>query len=291
MGRRLLGWLRGLCLARHLIYKVIAIASVGGALMTRSLGPGDGVTYMTGRAQTRSIAFGDGSVLHMDAMTTVFIGSIRGRRTLYLAEGQIQASIQHGISQPLDVVVHGILLYDLGTQFVACAHGDVVSVSLTSGEIRVIELHPDGTQENPININGKEASRTPTYLFPGDLARLEMHDNTVLITRDKNSLDEARNRSSWIEGRLIAGSERLDEVLWELNARSAKTHLLIGDSEIGQKRIGGNFDLMHVDEFLQSARMAFGFKVVPVKEPGVDATSTYILRLPTDDRLPVSRHH
>lgn len=139
-------------------------------------------------------------------------------------------------------------------------------------------------------VNGKEVSRTPTYLFPGDLTRLEMHDNTVLITRDKNSLDEARNRSSWIDGRLITGGERLDEVLWELNARSNKTQLLIGDPEIAQKRIGGNFDLMHVDEFLQTARIAFGLEVIPVKEPGVDDISTYILRLPTDDSSPVSRH-
>ena len=225
-----------LYLARHLIYKVVAIGSVCGASMTAPLGQGDGVTYMIGRAQTRSIALGDGSVLHMDAMTTVFIGSNHVRRTLFLAEGQIQASIEHDVSLPLDVVVHGILFLDLGTTFVISAHGDVVSASVTSGKIRVIELHPDGSQENPINIKGEEASRTSTYLIPGDLARLERHDNTVLITRDDNSLDEARNRSSWIQGRLTTHGQRVDEVVSELNSRSSQSRLIIGDPEIAQMR-------------------------------------------------------
>lgn len=164
------------------------------------------------------------------------------------------------------------------TLFVISAHGNVISASVTSGKIRVIELHPDGSQENPINVKGEEASRTPTYLIPGDLAGLESHDNTVLITRDDNNSDEARNRSSWIQGRLTTHAQRVDEVVWELNSRSRQTRLIAGNPAIAQMRVGGSYHLMRVDEFLRTARIALGFEVIPVKEFGVDDITYYILR-------------
>ena len=240
----------------------------------------EGTTYATELAEIRSIPFSDATQLRMDAVTTLLIKETSDRRTVYLTEGQIQASIQHGKSKPLDVVVHGILLRDLGTEFDVAAHGDIVTVSITSGKVQVIELHPDGSQVNPINIKGQNATRSPTYLIPGDLARLEKRDQTVLITRVGNDLDEARNRSSWIEGRLKTSGQRLDEILWEINSRN-KVHLLIGDPTVAQMSIGGNYDLMRVDDFLQTTRL-LGIEVVPVKVPGEGEVPTYILRLPAD---------
>ena len=224
----------------------------------------------------------------MDAVTTLLIKETSDRRTVYLTEGQIQASIQHGKSKPLDVVVHGILLRDLGTEFNVAAHADIVTVSVTSGKVQVIELHPDGTQGNPIDIKGKNATRSPTYLIPGDLARLEKRDQTVLITHVGNNLDEARNRSSWIEGRLKTSGQRLDEVLWEMNSRN-KVHLLIGDTAVAQMSIGGNYDLLRVDDFLQTTRL-LGIEVVPVKVPGEGEIPTYILRLPAEAPTDNHRH-
>lgn len=244
---------------------------------------GDGTTYATGLAENRLIPFLDATQLRMDALTDLLIKESTDRRTVYLTEGQIQASVQHGKSKPLDVVVHGILLRDLGTEFDVAAHGDVVTVSVTSGKIQVIELHSDGSQANPIDIKGKNASRSPAYLVPGDLARLETRDQTVLITRVGNNLDEARNRTSWIEGRLKTSGQRLDEVLWEMNSRN-KVHLLIGDPAVAQMSIGGNYDLMRVDDFLQTTHL-LGIEVVPVTVPGEEGTPTYIFRLPTEEPL------
>ena len=241
---------------------------------------GDGTTYATGLAENRLIPFLDATQLRMDALTDILIKESADRRTVYLTEGQIQASVQHGKSKPLDVVVHGILLRDLGTEFNVAAHGDVVTVSVTNGKIQVIELHPDGSQANPINIKGKNASRSAAYLVPGDLARLETRDQTVLITRVGNNLDEARNRTSWIEGRLKTSGQRLDEVLWEMNSRN-KVHLLIGDPAVAQMSIGGNYDLMRLDDFLQTTHL-LGIEVVPVNVPGEESTPTYILRLPAE---------
>lgn len=243
---------------------------------------GDGTTYATGLAENRLIPFPDATQLRMDALTNLLIKENADRRTVYLTEGQIQASIQHGKSKPLDVVVHGILLHDLGTEFNVAAHGDVVAVSVTDGKIQVFELHPDGTQANPINIKGRSATRTATFLVPGDLVRLESHDETVLVTREGNSLDEARNRTSWIEGRLKTSGQRLDEVLWEISSRN-KVRLLPSDASVAQMSIGGNYDLMRIDEFLQAAP-DLGLEVVRVPEDG--DTPTFLLRPAPDDTAP-----
>jgi ferric-dicitrate binding protein FerR (iron transport regulator) len=162
-----------------------------------------------------------------------------------------------------------------------------VTVSVTGGKVQVIELHPDGSEANPINIQGKNASRSPMYLIPGDLTRLERHDNTVLITRVAHNPDEAENRTAWFEGRLKTSGQRLDEVLWEINSRN-KVHLLIADPAVAQMSVGGNYDLMRVDEFLQSTRL-LGIEVVPVTLPEEGSTPTYLLRLPTDETPPTSR--
>ena len=159
---------------------------------------------------------------------------------------------------------------------------------MTGGKIQVIELHADGSRANPINIKGKSASRTPSYLIPGDLVRLERRDDTVLMIRDGNNLDEARDRSSWIEGRLKTRNERLDEVVWEMNARN-KVHLLIGDPAVAQMSIGGNYDLIRVDDFLQTLRF-LGLGIVPVKESGEKDVPTYILREPVEDSPRMNRH-
>jgi hypothetical protein len=45
--------------------------------------------------------------------------------------------------------------------------------------------------------------------------------------------------------------------------------------------VGGNYDLMHVDDFLQSAQ-SMGLEVVPVKVPEQTDIPTYILRRPAD---------
>lgn len=229
-----------------------------------------------------------GTALDMDAQTTILIKE-SDRRTVYLDQGQLHAKIPHGRSMPMDVVVHGILLRDLGTEFNVAAHDDGVALSLTSGKMQVIELHSDGSQENPINIKEEGASQTPAFLVPGDLARLERRHGAVLMTRDGNNLNEARNRSSWIEGRLKTSGQRLDEVLWEMNVRN-KVFLVSGNSTTAQMSIGGTYDLMRVNDFLKTARL-LGLEIDPRRRPEKKIhTPTYILRRPPDDNRRANRH-
>src|SRR5579872_7071729 len=53
---------------------------------------GDGTTYATGLAENRLIPFVDATQLRMDALTDLLIKEGTDRRTVYLTEGQIQAS-------------------------------------------------------------------------------------------------------------------------------------------------------------------------------------------------------
>lgn len=71
------------------------------------------------------------------------------------------------------MVTDGLVRFVLLTIFNVAVHGDVVTVSITSGKLRVIESHADGSQINPINIKGRSVSRSTIYLNPGDLTRLE----------------------------------------------------------------------------------------------------------------------
>ena len=260
---------------------LFTLGLLGWAASAIPLSNSDGVTYATGLAENRLLSFLDATQVRMDSLTDLLIEEGADRRTVYLTQGQIRVSIQHGRSKPLDVVVNRILLRDLGTEFNVATFHDVVTVSLTSGKIQVIELHPDGSQANPINIKGNNASRLPIYLVPGDLARLETREQTVLVTRVGNNLEEAFNRTSWIEGRLRTSGQRLDEILWEINSHN-KIHLLVDDPAVAQVIIGGSYELTRVDDFLRTTRL-LGIEVVPVSVSGEENTPTYILRLPTGE--------
>jgi transmembrane sensor len=238
----------------------------------------DGTNYSTGLAEIRPVPFTDNTLLRMDAQTSLLVKEGGGRRTVYLATGQILVSVEHGKSEPLDVVVHGMLLRDLGTAFNVAGHDDAVTVSVTRGKIQVMELHSDGSQANPITLKGRDSSRIPTYLTPGDMARLERRDETILVTHKSNNPEEARNRTSWAEGRLKTSGQSLEDILWEINSRN-KVHLLAGDPAVAQMSLGGVYDLMRVDDFLETAR-ALGLDVAKVPEEG--GTPTYILSLPPE---------
>ena len=256
--------------------------------LSATLGHSDGTTYFTTRTGPMSKSYPDGTSIHLNAKTDALVNVSGPRRTLFLGDGEVQLDIKHGKSVPMDVIIGNVILRDLGTQFDVRKHDNVVLVSVTDGRVQVLEARPDGTRVNPINATQPDPGRDPAYLGAGSLARFELRDGTLLMTQETNNLDEARNRTSWLSGTLLANKEPLDEITWQLNDRSQIK--LITDPAVAQRTYGGSFRLDDMDQFLRTARDGLDLEAVPVRDPDQSSTPTYLLR-PAPHSTTHPKHH
>lgn len=272
-------------------HKAITIAVVICCCTSYQICPlGKTTTYRTSMAETKSLLFPDGVELTLNAKTEVVLKEASDRRTAELVQGEIHARVIHGRSLPLNVVAGKVLIQDLGTEFDVATHGDVVTVAVTAGRVRVMEQQADGTAANPFDMTSAKPDRGPAYLVPGDMARLEVQDGVVFLRNERHDPADAVGRSAWMSGEMRAKSERLDELLWQLNAyHSVQIRV---DPAIAESKIGGVYSLKNSSEFLKAVELALNLETVPVKDPNTGDVTTYILRMPVtkDDHARPNRH-
>jgi len=232
----------------------------------------------TAVGQRVNVPLPDQSQMRLGGNSSVRVRYTLGSRKVLLYEGEIRLTVKHDQSRPLDVVVGHLLLRDLGTQFDVLTHDGKTTVSVTEGEVRVLERKKSGEMSDPIVSTGSTHHRAPVTLKMGDLARLEQTgDGTVVVNTREHNLDEAKWRERWLQGEVITSSQRLDEVVWEFN-RYYKVPLRIDDPAIAATRIGGHFYLSNREGFLQTLLYTSGIESTAVKDPD-GATVEYVLRL------------
>lgn len=237
------------------------------------------MTYGTSMAETRSLLFTDGTALTLNAKTALVLHETPGHRTVELVHGEIHARMIHGRSAPLDVIVGKVLIRDLGTEFDVVSHDDVITVAVTAGQVRVMEQQGGGTAADPFDMTSTKPDRGPTYLAPGDMARFEVQDGVVFLRNEHHDLADAGGRSAWMTGEMRAKSERLDELLWELNAYHS-VQILVADPALEDNKIGGVYSLKSSSEFLKAVELALNLEAVPLKDLNTGEVTTYILRKP-----------
>ena len=240
----------------------------------------DGTTLHTVFAQRTKVTFADHSVVELNAGTLVLFKE-GARRQIFLQEGEIRLSIQHGVSKPADVHVGNILLQDLGTQFDVSVHERSVNAVVTDGQVRVQESRPDGSLVDPIDVTGTSHQRHRMVLKKGDMIRLDERDGAVFAYVSRNDSTEAEMRSSWLNGELATTGERLDEVILQFN-RYNRIPIVINDPSVAQMKVGGHYFLTDSNDFLSDLRQALGVEVVPVLDGARNVVQMNLLRAPVN---------
>jgi transmembrane sensor len=255
----------------------------------------DGTTLHTAFAQRSKVTFSDHSIVELNAGTLVLLKE-GVRRQIFLQEGEIRLSIQHGVSKPADVHIGNILLQDLGTQFDVSVHERSVNAVVTDGLVRVQENRPDGSLVDPIDVTGTSHQRHPMVLKKGDMIRLDERDGAVFAYVSRNDLIEAEMRSSWLNGELATTGQRLDEVIVQFN-RYNRVPIVINDPSVAQMKVGGHYYLTDSASFLFDLRHALGLEVVPVSDGNQNVVQMNLLRAPANgitcdrQRPPAPKRH
>lgn len=268
-----------LLLVPPLLHKTITITIViclGGRLSITDMGTAEGISRITPIAHRDQVVLLDRSVLDLNADTSALIKQGPHERQVFLQNGEIRATVKHDDSNPMEVFVGHTVFEDLGTQFDISTHETTTNIAVTAGKVRIYQRLANGDRVDPVTVTRKGARRDPVYLVMGDLARLEERGGIVVVSKDRNSLERAQSRSSWLHDEFIAAGQPLDEVIWQFN-RYHNAQIVINDLDTARLVIGGAYNLADVDGLLSALDHLFHLKATPIVG-GQGTPPVYILQ-------------
>jgi transmembrane sensor len=193
-------------------------------------------TYSTAVGEFHRISLPDGSAVSLNTDTKIRVVYSGADRRVELLRGEAQFEVAHEPDRPFIVTANRTHVSVLGTAFV------VRKRSTTSLDVLV--------SEGRVRIDSAPA----TVLAAGQMALIRDDRLTV------RSVDDINRRVAWTEGMLIFNGETLSEAVAEFN-RYNRRQLVITDTELASKTIGGAFKATNPDRFATALEKMFRIEV------------------------------
>lgn len=231
---------RNRILRRGLIGGGIA-ASLGGFLLwtTMSTKTAPAVEFSTGAGQRIRRTLADGSVLDLDANSSVRVALGSGRRDVHLVRGRVLFDVAKDARRPFVVRTNNGTVTVLGTLFTVEYRDAETSVTLFRGRVRAA---------------GAESSAA-FDLTPGDALRIGEGGDARL----SHHVDLAK-ALLWRDGHLVFENETLGHVVARMNDYG-RDPIVISDPAVAGLRISGIFQAGHNEAFLKALTSYYGLAV------------------------------
>jgi ferric-dicitrate binding protein FerR (iron transport regulator) len=106
-------------------------------------------TYQTGNGQVQKVELADGSVIWLNAATTLRVPTPFKQRSIYLDRGEAFFEVKHDANNPFTVTTGNIVTRDIGTSFNIRAYHPQTEyrVEVASGKVAVERLNTSGKPE------------------------------------------------------------------------------------------------------------------------------------------------
>lgn len=228
-------------LGRWSTWRVAAgVAIIFGAALFAARHSADGQPRQVATAigENRLLALADGSRLTLNTATRLRTSVADGVRKVWLDSGEAYFDIAHDSAHPFVIDAGRSRITVLGTRFIVRRDGDVVSVAVAEGRVRVAQ-------------SGKEV-----VLAHNEAATLS--DGRIALSQ--KSTAQLDNLLSWREGRLVIDQWTLAQAAAEFN-RYNQRQLVIADPQVAAMVIGGSFAPNNVDGFARLLQQGFGLRV------------------------------
>lgn len=177
-------------------------------------------TYSTSTGERRSVTLADGSLVHLNAQSTIRVWYSRTQRGVTLIGGEVLFDVQPDPRRPFKVRTDTTEIRVLGTEFNVYQRYGPARVAVVRGSIQV-SAYP-GT------------SAAPLTLFPGDVVDVEGQ------TLAKEANPDVDDIVAWPKGELVADHMTVAAAAAELNLNNSRQLKIVGD-KASQKRITGTF--------------------------------------------------
>lgn len=195
-------------------------------------------TIITPVGQRQNLALADGSVVELNAHTSLRVEFSRGERRVRLASGQAFFTVAPDTARPFLVETPAGTVRVTGTAFDVLAAPAALQVTVETGSVRV---RPP--QAEPIDLSPAQQLTA---------------DGTTLTVR---KLDDAslQRALAWRQGLVIFAGTRLDEAL----AQFARYHgrSFRAAPEVATREVGGRFSLDDLDGFFGGIEESMNVKV------------------------------
>jgi transmembrane sensor len=221
------------------------LVTVGAATLWWALGQNR--IYSTGLGEQRTIRLTDGSLLELNAQSSVRVKFSQSVRRVELLSGEALFIVAHNTARPFRVATGNTVVQAVGTQFdVYRREAAATQVAVVEGRVQVFqEGGTHTTMKSVIPAPDTSPSSRPasastlTFLIAGEQAQVT-GDGRVI----KSEQPDVANTVAWRQRRIVFSSATLAEVVKEF-ARYSDFHIQIEGELLAQRRIRGSF---HADE-------------------------------------------
>lgn len=185
------------------------------------------IVYSTGIGEQVSFTLDDGSVVTLNAQSSLELNYTEAERNVRLIAGEALFNVAKYSERPFQVITERAIVRAIGTVFNVRYRGDDATVTVVEGIVDV--QSPD----SPSGTRGRGQVMLPVRLTVGQQARVASGEVAVIDTNvDKTT--------SWRERRLEFDSWTLSAVVQEFNLYNER-RILIEDAPLRARSISGTF--------------------------------------------------
>ncbi len=233
---------------RWLLAAGAAAASVVAALLLapqfdRQVEPAQ---FQSAMGERRSVELPDGSKALLNTNSAIRVSYSDDERHIELKRGEAWFQVHKDTARPFNVDAGGARVTALGTAFDVYRKGKATEVTVTEGVVRVTELNTSG-----IRIPSSEVLRKDQHL------RASPEGWNVGVT------DDVERKLAWREGRLVARSMPLPQLIAELQ-RYQDTSYLLADPELSALTVSGVFDLDQPATIVRALELSLNIEARPL---------------------------
>jgi len=224
------------------------------------------VVYQTATGQPRDVRLADGTLVILDAQSSLQVRYSEHFRNVALLRGRAQFAVHHDPQRPFEVRAGNGTITDVGTVFQVRTDEDCTGVILLKGAVNVSVATPGHAVEH---VSLLHDGRQVWFSRDGSISPPQPADT--------------RAAEGWTRGKLIVHDWRLSELLSEMN-RYNHTQVAIGDPSLNDLRVSGVFDANDPETMLQMLQQGW-----PVHARRIGGARVLLVPLAGQTELPRKR--
>jgi transmembrane sensor len=224
-------------------------------------------TYSTGIGERRSITLRDGSVMQMDARSTVVARFTRTSRKVQLIAGQALFQVVHDRSRPFVVESRGTAIRAVGTEFDVNRLQNGTIVSVLNGKIvlnavpqswytRFIpakSLGPSETADGPDLVSGPTTPNAQRLAEPtGPAYALSAGERGSIDSRgyaSRRAITNTAASTGWLDSELLFQDEPLSTIVEQFN-RYSQVPIVLSGPKLGNLGVTAVFHSTNSESLL-----------------------------------------
>lgn len=200
--------------------------------------------YQTRLAEQSVAVLADGSTMHLNARSEVQVDYSDEARNVVLVDGEATFRVEHDTSRPFVVVVNGVSVRAVGTEFNVRREDARVTVSVLEGIVEVA-----GPTNSLVN------KQVWHHELPS--GRVLTVDRSSSAPKVELGTSDFARIKAWQAGRLAFQNEPLQSVVDAINRNITDGPIVIADEELRDLPVSMNFDVNQAKNFVSALLLGF----------------------------------